>query len=107
MGGSACRTSKRSAGSWSRRGVAAMLSVGFVLATAAVPSASAETAFNAEVKSHIQRPVGCPDGANLCGQATIDGFGTAEYRFFVTSFQPTSDACGDYTAITTFTLGDG
>jgi len=72
--------------------------------------ASAETvSFNARLIGHITRAsAGCPEGASLCGQATIDGFGPAQYFFFFGSFEPTSEACGNYTGtITTFTLEDG
>jgi hypothetical protein len=82
------------------------LFVSSVLATAGVASAQT-TAFKAEIKGQILAPRGCPDGAVLCGTATIDGFGPAQYRFFLTSFELTSERCGNYTATTTFTLQDG
>jgi hypothetical protein len=72
--------------------------------------------FNARVLGHITRPSGppplepfpaCPDGASLCGQTTLDGLGPAQYSILFTTFVPTSDACGDYTAVVTFTLDDG
>lgn len=70
--------------------------------------ASAETTtFDAMVKNQIQRPVGCPDGAYLCGEAVVAGFGPAEFRWFLVSFEPVSASCGDYTAIVTFTLRNG
>jgi hypothetical protein len=75
---------------------------------ASVGFASAQTtAFDARVKNEIQRPVGCPDGAYLCGDTDIDGFGPAEFRWYLISFEPISEACGNYTAIVTLTLGDG
>ena len=87
--------------------VLAMLVGGLILATTGAASAQT-TDFNAKVLGHITRPSGgCPGGADLCGKAAIEGFGSAQYLFFVTSFEPTSEACGDYTATTTFTLGDG
>jgi hypothetical protein len=55
----------------------------------------------------MKKPVGCPDGAFGYGDAVIAGFGTAKYSFFLTSFEPISQSCGDYTATTTFTLTDG
>jgi hypothetical protein len=68
----------------------------------------AETiSFYAKVKGQVKKPVGCQDGAFGCGETTIDGFGSAEYLFFLTGFEPTSSSCGDYTAIATFTLADG
>ena len=87
--------------------VLAMLGSAMLLATTGAASAQT-THFSAKVKGHITKPsAGCPGGADLCGQAAIDGFGSAQYLLFVTSFLPTSEACGDYTATTTFTLGDG
>lgn len=82
------------------------LGVGLLLATAGVASAQT-TDFNAEVKDQTQYTAGCPDGASVCGDAVVDGFGPAQYRFFLTSFEPKSESCGDYTATTTFTLQDG
>jgi hypothetical protein len=72
-------------------------------------TASGETTdFNAAIEGKIQKPDGgCPGGARRCGDAAIDGFGPAEYEFFVTSAHPISDACVAYTGITTFTLEDG
>jgi hypothetical protein len=85
----------------------AMLVSSLLLVTTGTASAQT-TGFNAKINGHITRPSGgCPEGADLCGQAAIDEFGSAQYLFFVTSFEPTSQACGNYTATTTFTLGDG
>jgi hypothetical protein len=86
--------------------VAAMLVTSSVLASAGLASARTTT-FDASVKNHIQRAVGCPDGAYLCGKATIAGFGSAEWRWFLVSFEQASESCGDYTATVTFTLADG
>jgi hypothetical protein len=72
-----------------------------------LPALAQTTSFNAEIKGHAPAPRGCPDGASLCGDGTINGFGPAQYRLFITSFEPTSERCGDYTATTTFTLQDG
>lgn len=88
--------------------------VALILAASAVlgigVSASAQTAFRAEIEGKQQKSegtaTGCADGAQACGSATIDGYGLAEYRLFLASFQPTSDSCGDYTATATFTLQD-
>jgi hypothetical protein len=77
-----------------------------LLATAGTASAQT-TPFNAEVKNKIQRPEGCPDGAYLCGDAVIAGFGPAQFRWFLNSFEPVSQSCGDYTATVTFRLADG
>ena len=66
------------------------------------------TAFNAGVIGHITRPSGgCASGASLCGSTVIEGFGPANYDIVFFSFVPTTDACGNYGASTTFTLGDG
>ena len=80
-----------------------------VLSVAAnVGLASAQTtAVDVSVEDQIQRPVGCPNGAYLCGDADIVGFGSAEFRWYLVSFEPVSQSCGDYTAIVTLTLGDG
>ena len=84
----------------------AALAVGVLMATAG--TASAQTAeFSAEVKGHTQQTKDCPDSANLCADAVIDHFGSAQYRFFLTSFVLTSQQCGDFTGTTTFTLQDG
>jgi hypothetical protein len=82
------------------------LAVGLLLITAG--SASAQTTdFKAEVKGHQTRSKGCPDGATFCADAIIQGFGPAQYRFFVSSFEPTSESCADVTGTVTFTLLDG
>jgi hypothetical protein len=86
--------------------VFAMLIVTVLAASVGLASAQT-TAFDANVENHIQRPVGCPDGAYLCGDADIAGFGSAEFRWYLVSFDPVSQSCGDYTAIVTLTLGDG
>lgn len=68
------------------------------------PAAAQTTDFTAEIKGHAQV---CPDGAQLCGDAIIEGFGAATYRFFLVSIQPTGEPCRDYTATARFTLADG
>jgi hypothetical protein len=70
------------------------------------PAAAQTTDFSAETKAGVPKPVGCPEGANLCGDAIIKGLGTAQFRLFVRTFQITSEPCGDYTATATFTLAD-
>ena len=79
-----------------------------VVTSATTPAAAIEaTAFNAVISDKLRKPEGaCPDGAFRCGQAEIDGFGAAEWKFYVTSFVPSSASCGDYTAMATFTLAD-
>jgi hypothetical protein len=74
--------------------------------TCLAPAAAAQNDFNAEVKGHTLRSVSC-EGANLCTDAVIAGFGSAEYRFTTTGFAFISKACGSYAATTTFTLQDG
>ncbi|TCN32118.1 hypothetical protein EV644_12728 [Kribbella orskensis] len=71
------------------------------------PAVAQTTDFSAEIKGQQQLPVGCPDGAQLCGDAIIEGFGTAQYRFFLISIQLTGDPCRNYTATARFTLADG
>lgn len=73
----------------------------------AAPSASAQTAFDATVKNHVQRPEGCPAPSYFCGTADVAGVGEAEYRWFLRAFQPVSDTCGSYVAVVTFTRADG
>jgi hypothetical protein len=82
----------------------ASLAVSLLLAR---PAAAQTTDFSADIKGHTQLPVGCPDGAQLCGDASIDGFGAATYRFFLISIQPTGEPCREYTARASFTLADG
>lgn len=73
-----------------------------------VSTAYAETIpFTAEVNSKVKKPVGCPEGAFLCGEAAIDGFGTAKFLYYLTGGVPTSNDCVDYTAVAIFTLADG
>ncbi|MGH9879518.1 MAG: hypothetical protein ACRD5H_17960 [Nitrososphaerales archaeon] len=86
---------------YSTIGLLAILAAGF-----SFPQVFASTEFVAEVKGKVTRPDGCPDGATACGKATIEGFGSAQYLFFITGFAPISDSCGEYTAIVTFTLVD-
>ena len=87
--------------------ILAILACGSLLLATGTASAQS-TVFDASVRDHLTRPSGaCPAGASLCGQASIEGFGPAQYLFYVLSFAPTSNACGDYTATAIFTLGDG
>jgi len=86
--------------------ILAISAVSVLVATVGLASAQA-TAFDASVTDQIQRSVGCPDGAYLCGDADIDAFGPAAFRWYLVSFEPISQSCGDYTAIVTLTLGDG
>jgi hypothetical protein len=78
-----------------------------VLLVSASTASAQTTAFNAEVKNKIQRPEGCPNGSYLCGDAAIAGYGPAQFRWYLNSFEPVSQSCGDYTATVTFTLADG
>ena len=48
----------------------------------------------------------CSPGAFRCGDAFIDGYGLADWQFFIVGFVPISNACGEYVANTTFTLAD-
>lgn len=61
--------------------VAAMLASS--LFALAPKSLSAQTIFTAEVEGKLTRPNSlCPVGAFRCGEAFIDEFGPAEWRFF-------------------------
>jgi hypothetical protein len=82
-----------------------MAALALVMACSA-SAAAAQNDFNAEVRGHTLRSVSC-EGANLCSDAVIAGFGSAGYRFTTTGFAFISEACGSYAATTTFTLEDG
>ena len=78
---------------------------------ALVPSAI----FEARVKANRPKPSDCPNGAFLCGAATIAGYGPAVYSFFLTSLEPVPEACdapngssaaGLYSAVTVFVLAE-
>ena len=86
--------------------VLAIVIFGLVLPSGA---AAPPTAFNAAVASQAIRPAGpCADGAFRCGTAIIDGIADpARWQFFLATFVPASNACGQYTATVTFTLADG
>jgi hypothetical protein len=77
-----------------------------LLVTHAAFARAQDVGFDAVVKGKIQRPLGCPDGAYLCGDAVIFGLGLAQYRWFLNSFAPLSDSCGEYTATVSLTLED-
>ena len=84
-----------------------------VMASAFFGVASAAN-LDAQVRGHLTRPQGvCPDGATLCGTASIAGYGNAEYRWFLGGTGKPSGSCGhlsrlfDYDAIVMFTLPDG
>ena len=88
----------------SRFVIAAILSGLFALTPS---SLSAQTIFTAEVEGKLTRPdTPCRDGAFRCGEALVDGFRPAEWQFFLISFAPVSDSCGQYVAIVTFMLTD-
>jgi hypothetical protein len=90
-----------------RRFVLALLASGVLLVDTGAVSAQ-PMVFDVRILGHITRPSGgCPDGASLCGQTTLDGFGPAAYSIVFTEFVPTFAACGDYTATVTFTPDDG
>lgn len=67
-----------------------------------------------QVRGHLTRSEAfCPDGGMLCGTAYIEGYGVAEYRWFLVATSGPSGSCGpqsglfDFTAIAKFTLPDG
>ena len=75
--------------------------------------ASAAT-FDVKVRGQLTRSQGfCPDGADLCGTASLERYGEAQYRSFLFVNGEPSQSCGphaglfDYNAIVTFTLHDG
>jgi hypothetical protein len=88
-----------------RRYLLCILALATAMACSA-PAAAAQTAVTAKVKGHTTSSVSC-DGANLCANAVITGFGSAEYSFTTTGFAFISAACGSYAATTTFKLQDG
>ena len=72
------------------------------------------SAFDVQVRGHLTRSQGfCPSGAMLCGTASIEGYGNAEYGWFLVAASGPSKSCGphsgsfDYTALVKFTLPDG
>jgi hypothetical protein len=68
-------------------------------------AASAQTAFQADVKGAGSPVAGCSNGAFFCGTATIAGYGTASWSFYLTGLTPVQTSCGStYTATTDFTL---
>jgi hypothetical protein len=89
----------------------ALAFVALLLTFGSSPVAAA--AFSADIKTHLPKPVRCPDGAALCGPAQVAGFGTAEFSLFLVSAAPATATCGretqlaDYTALVTFRLSDG
>jgi hypothetical protein len=82
-----------------------MLSLTMVASVSAEPRSGAD-AFNATVDARLIRPEGCESGAYRCGDAVVDGFGSASWEYNVTSFERISNACVEYTAVSTFTLED-
>jgi hypothetical protein len=86
----------------------ALLALTLGLSVIAVgPGASAQTtAFRAEFHGPSTKPAGCPDGAFVCGQGDVAGFGTASYGYFLDSFAPLSASCASYIATVTIALTD-
>lgn len=76
--------------------------------TATVDAFAADTSFNAIIDAKLNQPAWpCPDGAFRCGDSFVDGYGPAEWRFYVTGISVISETCMEYTARVTFTLDDG
>ena len=76
------------------------------LTGAVTVAASQPVEFNVQIEAKLLRPDGgCPDGAFRCGTAEIDGFGQAEWRFYLVSFVRTPE-CVSYDVVSTFTLAD-
>src|SRR5262249_26333412 len=69
-------------------------------------TASAQTAFQADVKTTGTLPAGpCSNGAFYCGTANIAGYGAASWNWFLTSVTLSQTSCDTtYTATTDFTL---
>jgi hypothetical protein len=93
----------------------ALLAVGTVglLGFAFTGAASARTtSFQASVTATVLRgggtvpaPVGCANGAYVCGTANVAGYGAASWNFYVTGETTVVSSCGStYTAATYFTL---
>jgi hypothetical protein len=76
------------------------------LSVAFTGTASAQTAFQADVKGTSPRPVACSNGAFFCGTANVAGYGTASWDLYLDGATIVSQtACGiTYTATTVFTL---
>ena len=88
--------------------IAAIFVIAIAASTFSHAASVRSTVFTVDIEGKLRRPDGtCPDGAFRCGQGEIDGYGSAEWRFYIASFAPSSESCGDYTAIVTFTLSDG
>ena len=89
----------------------AVITIAFLGVGSASASASA---FDVQVRGHLTRSQGfCPNGGTLCGTAYIEGYGNAEYGWFLVGTSGPSQPCGsqsglfDFTALVKFTLPDG
>jgi len=81
-----------------------VLAVALTLALAT--PASAQSTFQADVRSTQTRPAGpCTNGAYICGTADLPGYGAATWDMFITGYGPDYSACGStYSATTYITL---
>jgi hypothetical protein len=65
--------------------------------------ASARTTFQADVTSTQTLQAGpCANGAYICGQANLAGYGDATWNMFITGYGPEYSGCGSTYAATTF-----
>jgi len=94
--------------------VSALLGVMLMAVTVSTQTTSSAAAFDVQVRGHLTRPqMFCPSGATLCGTAYIEGYGNAEYGWFLFDISGPSGSCGphsglfDYRALVRFTLPDG
>jgi hypothetical protein len=76
------------------------------LSLAFAGGASAQTGFQARVRSVNPRPNPCPGGNFFCGTASTND-GPATWTFLVISNSPLSNQCLSYEATSTFVLADG
>jgi hypothetical protein len=85
--------------------VPAWVAVVLGLGLAVSGTASAQTGFQATIKTVNQKPNPCSGGNFFCGTATTND-GPATWTFLLTDNAPLSTQCLTYEATVTFALGD-
>lgn len=100
------RVSRRPDGSRSlARPVLLLSALVVVMSLAFAGTASAQTAFQADVSATVPLPAPCSNGAGLCGTANIAGYGVASWNWSLTDLTLVQTHCGStYTATADFTL---